>query len=647
VDSIRRWIFAGIVILVSCEPTLAPSVHRGLESGRDRTEQWIAEARSPHVSPSTAISLGYLERLQLGMGSPFRLADQALRDPRLGETNRRDVAWAILARTLAGEAYRVDPAVFGGAVLDAMTRSQHLDAVDAAIRDALDPRAGEMAVRFAYKRAVDDGVVRTELLPIIARATALVRDRELARSDVMRLLEAASDNYADPLSLIPSWREEHRFAVEAPPIATRTVETERAAGEQAEHVVRIVRSIVAGMAPETISSRSASLLTPAAARQLARLSRTMNPPPQAPVTVSIAAGRSLLLGDSSLAAVALESRQRFTTNAVSEESFVAEYALLRSVEPDQSAAAHIALTVAVALRAYAQEPVWFPGFFAPSEEQLVARYGLVEVRFADDVPASWRPYYLRMIDRSIADMRSVLPVLDLSGLRVSVSRAGIREGMLAMHDPRRRRLVLPPESGAGTIAHEIAHDLDGQLAFRRYGVRGDYASDGAARSAHDALAMRLTDLARTATDGQVIDTGTHNGRPTEIFARSVEWLVATSLAERGRSNGYLTSIQDDMLTGYGSARAPTADGKAAQALVAVLDEVAPLGAETRDGYLARYGQDRTTDVSGRTARTAEPRVEFAINPATTGKGDDQRVVATFPFTETPNAPSRVRHPGKE
>jgi hypothetical protein len=646
VDLIRRWIFAGIVILVSCEPTLAPSIHRGLESGRDRTEQWIAEARSPDVSPATAISLGYLERLLRGMGSPFRLADQALRDPRLGETNRRDVAWAILARTLAGEAYRVDPAAFAGAVPDAMRRLQHLDAVHAAIGDALDPRAGELAVRFAYKRAADEGVVSTELLPIIARVTALVRDRELARSDVVRLLEVASDSYTDPLSLIPSWREERRFTVEAPPIALRKVETERAAGEQAEHVVNVVRSIAAGTAPEPVASRSASLLPPATARLLTSLSRTMNPPPQAPVTVSIAAGRSLLLGDSSLEAVALQSRMRFTKHAVSEESFVAEYALLRSVEPEQGAAAHISLTVAVALRAYAQEPVWFPGFFAPSEEQLVARYGLVEIRFADDVPASWRPYYLRMIDLSIADMRGVLPVMDLSGLRVSISHAGIREGMLALHDPRRRRLVLPPESGAGTIAHEIAHDLDGQLAFRSYGVRGDYASDGAARSARDALAMRLTDLARNATDGQVIDTSSHHGRPTEVFARSVEWLVATSLAERGRSNGYLTSIQDDVLTGYGSARAPAANGKAAQALVAVLDEVAPLGTETRQGFLARYGQDRTTVVSEPTARTAEPTTEFTIEPATTGKGDDPKV-ATFPLTETPNTHSRIRHPGKE
>jgi len=528
-----------------------------------------------------------------------------------------------------------------------LMRSQHLAALDAAIGDALDPRAGELAVRFAYKRAADAGVVSTDLLPIIARATALVRDRELARSDVMRLLEAARDDFTDPLSLIPAWRAQRRFAVEAPPIASPSVEMERAAGEQAEQFVEVVRSIAAGTAPETVAPRSASPLTPAAARQLARLSRTMNPPPQAPVTVSIAAGRSLLLGDSSGEAVALESRKRFTQNAVSEESFVAEYTLLRSVEPEQSAAAHVSLTVAVALRAYAQEPVWFPGFFAPSEEELVARYGLVEIRFADDVPTSWRPYYLRMIDLSIADMRSVLPVLDLSGLRVSVSRAGIREGMLALHDPRRRRLVLPPESGAGTIAHEIAHDLDGQLAFRRYGVRGDYASDGAARSARDALAMRLTDLARTATGGRVIDTGTHNGRPTEVFARSIEWLVATSLAEHGRSNGYLTSIQDDVLTGYGSARAPAADGKAAQALVAVLDEVAPLGTETRNGFLARYGQDRTTGVSERNARTAEPRAELAIQPATTHNGDDQQVVATFPLTQTPNAHSRIRHPGKE
>src|SRR5919109_1471906 len=59
----------------------------------------------------TTIALGYLERLRLGLGSPFRLADYALSDPRLDDSTRTRVAWAILARLRRGDAYVIDPSV--------------------------------------------------------------------------------------------------------------------------------------------------------------------------------------------------------------------------------------------------------------------------------------------------------------------------------------------------------------------------------------------------------------------------------------------------------------------------------------------------------------------------------------------------------
>src|ERR1044071_5376748 len=58
-----------------------------------------------------AIGLGYLERLRLGMGSPFRLTEEALRDPRLDPLLSSRVAWGLLARLRRGDAYVVDPAV--------------------------------------------------------------------------------------------------------------------------------------------------------------------------------------------------------------------------------------------------------------------------------------------------------------------------------------------------------------------------------------------------------------------------------------------------------------------------------------------------------------------------------------------------------
>jgi hypothetical protein len=101
-----------------------------------------------------AIALGYLERLRLGMGSPFRLADEAMRDPRLDAAMSSRVAWAVLARLRRGEAYVLDPSVFewraAGAPGGEGTGGAHLAIIENAIRSASDPRAGELAVRLAY-----------------------------------------------------------------------------------------------------------------------------------------------------------------------------------------------------------------------------------------------------------------------------------------------------------------------------------------------------------------------------------------------------------------------------------------------------------------------------------------------------------------
>jgi hypothetical protein len=72
----------------------------------------------------------------------------------------------------------------------------------------------------------------------------------------------------------------------------------------------------------------------------------------------------------------------------------------------------------------------------------------------------------------------------------------------------------------------------------------------------------------------------------------VDWFVAASLASQGRTNGYLSSVQDDMLTGYGTVRPPDLTGRAGDAIVTILDEVAPLYPDTRDWFLRSYGTAR-------------------------------------------------------
>jgi hypothetical protein len=163
-----------------------------------------------------------------------------------------------------------------------------------------------------------------------------------------------------------------------------------------------------------------------------------------------------------------------------------------------------------------------------------------------------------------------------------------------MHDPKARELLLPPGSSAGTIAHEVAHDLDWQVALRRYRVRGDYASDRAARTGNDRLAARVRDLGQNAALDYGADdrAGAHARRPAENFARAVDWFVTASLASQGRTNGYLSSVQDYALTGYGTVRPPDISGRSGDALINILDEVAPLYPETRNWFLRSYGSAR-------------------------------------------------------
>src|SRR5690606_41291640 len=102
------------------------------------------------------------------------------------------------------------------------------------------------------------------------------------------------------------------------------------------------------------------------------------------------------------------------------------------------------------------------------------RFGIASVRFDDGVPAEWRPYYRRMLAQSLADLQRVLPALDTRGLRVHFGKSPGRDATLALHDPSRRTVYLPPATCAGTLAHEIAHDLDSHVALNRSRFRDDH-----------------------------------------------------------------------------------------------------------------------------------------------------------------------------
>jgi hypothetical protein len=108
----------GIAVMlgaVMSRPAMSANVAKELAAATSFFDSTIVLARvSRPQGPrgdQLAIALGYLERLRLGLGSPFRLADEALADPRLSATMGNSVAWAVLGRLRRGDAYVVDKSV--------------------------------------------------------------------------------------------------------------------------------------------------------------------------------------------------------------------------------------------------------------------------------------------------------------------------------------------------------------------------------------------------------------------------------------------------------------------------------------------------------------------------------------------------------
>jgi hypothetical protein len=603
--------FAALLAAGGCD-AVDPSrpsgeLRRDMAAGREAASAWIAGARAAEPDVEAVIATGYLERQRLGLGSPFRLAELALRDPRLDEDGRERLAWAILSRTWDGAGYQVD-----GAALDRLaTRREdllrgiggyHLRLIENAVRESSDPRAGELAVRLAYALAGVDAALSSQAVRTVANAAALIRDREVARQDVRRLFRAAEVDGLEVLQLLTVWRAERKFEVELPPAMPLPQRVELEAMDMAPRLAQSIRSLTRRLESGDNTTLQPSiavqspLLTPAAALRLREAADSMNMPPQTPIVIATRMHRAELMGRRALTRSERQAREVFEARAVDEERFVAEYALLQRVPPFDATTSVIAIWAATAMRAYGQESVWFPGMGGPSSRELEERFGLGSLRFAETVPAEWRPYYRRQLESAFVDLYRVLPALDLKGLHVLFGEVSPAGSSLALHDPRARRIVLPPSTSAGTIAHEVAHDLDWQVARRRFRVRGDYASDHAMRGGKDRLSMWVQDLAVASLGTFTADEPDamlpHMRRPAEVFARNVDWFVAMSLAAEGRINGFLSSVQDDVLTGYGTVRPPDISGAAGNALLSILDDVAPVYPVTRDWFQRHYGSER-------------------------------------------------------
>ena len=607
----------------------------------DETDSTANAARTPRLDLGGSYALLYLERARLGLGSPFRLAQSAQQDPRIPASLRRPVAWALVGRALRGETYAVDPSGLSdapdpwrpGALVDG---ASHQALIDSAIAAAPTARTGEAAVRLAFALARAERLVPPRIASAAGLAAALTRDRRLAREDARRLLAAADRPSAiadsDALALLATWRSTRRFMVERPLLADDLRADEAAAARSAEGLLAVLRTRAAAdsslarpvvavpadtatadaniaaslpMAPPPIARGPclASDLLPC--RVAARLTadpglRTGRPDPFVTITLggfrsTVTSGDDAQVDDSSLVD---ETRlmRRLASRARTADALAVEWVRLRASMPLESTGRRHLTTqlmdVAVAARPFGQEPVW-PADDATRDVQQVAdelrlRSGIDRILFDRGTPAGWRVPALRELGEALADMRSTFPNVRFDGLAVRIGGSPKGDLALALHDPASRTIYLPPTSGAGTIAHELAHDLDWQAARTQLGLRGTYATDRAARLGREPLAAAVRGLSDTRARGATRQP-LPDARPAELFARGADWFVASMLARDGRMNGALSAVQDLNQPGFAGATAPVPGTGSAEAVLVALQRVTLIAPSSAAWFRGRFG----------------------------------------------------------
>ncbi|MCC6316693.1 MAG: hypothetical protein IT361_03290 [Gemmatimonadaceae bacterium] len=588
------------------QPAVAPAVASGLRFA-DSLERSYA---SQPVEASDALVSLYLERARLGIGSPFRLIEQALRDPMLPPDVRRQTAYAVLGRTAEGMIYSSPAEALD--LLSARGRGlglAHRNFIEGVIDSAREPRAAELALRLAYQVTSTSGTTSPRAGAVAIATIAQARDRALAMRDVNALLIHARRRRLDPVDLVPVWRAERRFSVERPLVDPATPSQEREAAA-------LLPMLIAGLdtirdpAPRTRRERTLGTQTSAAAMQVAVARRS---PPQAPIVVTMGGfGNYVTAGG--LTPGSRAARSTFVARARSEEELVAAYEQLRVTEAYAAEAALSVVTAAVAMRPYAQEQPWFAGDAGPTVDELRRDFGVAAVDFDASVPGAWQPYFTRMLASVVTDLRRVFPDLDVSGLTVRFGPSPLKERALALHDPLTRTVYFPIETSAGAMAHEFSHDLDWQAARRRYGSQNSYRTDRSMRQYRDGLAATLDRMAGSAASGRRgVRVSPGGDRPTEAFARGVDWIVASWLASEGVMNGYLSAVQDEWLTGYASASAPQRDLSDGDATMIALREITTVAPGMVTWFAEAYGDARRASLSDAVRRTLLaplPRVDL-------------------------------------
>lgn len=600
----------------------------------DSLEKTLAGRSYASVAATDAVSVLYLERLRLGLGSPFRLIDQVLREPAISSKRATELAEAMLARTMMGDAYWARPNALdlvappgldssGQRVpgVKGLQGAQHQAIIDSVVASHADPRIGELAVRLAYRLASASGAVTRRAPEVATAAAAQSRDRVLAMRDARALFVAADRDGISRLTLMKIWRTTRKFEVERPVIVPLSARAEREAVESLPALVARIEGVANSNNPFAVTARTIYGTSMERSRgeglpsRMVEVAAARDMPPLAAVLVA-ARGysgplRNVWDGDR-------WNRLRFAERVSNEETLAAEFALLNSrVREAVPEADATILTAAVALRPFAQERAWLPGESAPTARDLQARFG-VTVTYDAGAHNAWRPFFQRTLETALLDMRRVLPGFDPRGLRVHFGISPLGDRALALHDPIHRTIYFPPASHSGVMAHEFAHDLDWQAAKREYGGSGWYRTDHALRQSVDRLAGAVRQMASATRSDSQVTRMTGIARPTEVLARNVDWFVSASLAREGRINGHLSAAQDPVLTGYASAITPEAARDGGNATLRALDGLTSIPEVTRSWFSGLFGAERRLSVHEAVRRVLEAplnRISLDAKPA--------------------------------
>jgi hypothetical protein len=551
------------------------------------------------VSFPGSIALSYLARTQLGLGSPFRLVDLARSDPRLPIAWRSRVAHAILARVANDRhAMRVQSRSLSTAMwVDSGAARAMLRVVDSSMALDDDALLTLEALRIASAQASARGMLRSGAVPLIGAAGLLALDRARARRDVERAIAAASRDDGDVLRVVTLWRAERRLLVERPLLADVTPLSRRVAARVGPLVSALERALRTRDSVPSVANIPPMPRNAGAVMSLLISVRTRPVQPQ--VRLSVLDARVLAV-DRRIATSARATR--VLLSATNEETLILALAESASDTTLGPLVETGALLASQGLRTLAQEAPFHPGLLSLDPEQVAERLGLESLTFGRDVPETWRPFYAREFAAAVDAVREVFPLASVAGLKVRIGDK-VKEGALAVHDPRSRLLTLPLATGFGAVGHEIMHDLDWQSARDHVGRRGIYATDNAWRGTRtEPIAAPLARLAEfvpaPANSGAWVAEAR---RPAELLARSADWFLATALARRGRINGALSAVQDGWVRGYASATGPDAFGDHEAALAALFDAMPMLAVRRSVG--PRSDAERQPDL-GAIARAA-------------------------------------------